>query len=376
MTPSEQGHPVLLSGAPFERGRQQAEKCPDAAAAVRSAVRLRLDAARDTLAAPASRAFLAEQRRFTADCYPAALEELRGLATGFDIVEDDLFAYQHLAVLDDIAVGAPRPAGEGCTTWAATHPQGGALLAKNRDTHGEHEVLQRVFLQADPQWHGREVLSVGSLGGPAANSSGINSDGFALADTAVGTTDHGVGLLRYFLMGRLLAECGTVADALALIDDLTHAGGGTLVLADATGTVAAVELGHGVVTRESRTSGVVARTNHFVSRALEPSNRERDATDPAARGSRARLGALLAVLEAAGAWDPDGAATVLASHGEVGGVAFCRHGEGGDLLTISAASYLTREPRMRFSGGRPCDGRWAGFVFGGDDGRDRAATMG
>ncbi len=373
MTPPEQGRPVLLGGSPFERGRQQAERCPDAAAQARSAVRLRLDAARDTLGEPSSRAFLAEQRRFVADCYPAALEELRGIAAGFGTTEDDLFAYQHLAVLDDMAAGPMAPPDDGCTAWAATRPGGGALVAKNRDTHRAHQALQRVFLQADPQWRGREVLSVGSLGGPAANSSGTNSDGFALADTAVGTTDHGIGLHRYFLMGRLLAECGTVADALALIDSVTHAGGGTLVLADATGMVAAVELGHESAAREVRISGLAARTNHFVTSTLDPSNRGAD-TAPG-RESRARLKTLLATLEAtAEPSDREGAAAMMAGHENAGGHALCRHG-GVDLSwTISTVLYHTDAPGLYCSDGPPCAGRWADYGFGDNRGRDRAAA--
>ena len=374
MTPSGQGHPVLLSGPPFERGRQQAERCPDAATQARSAVRLRLDAARDTLAKPSARTFLAEQRRFIADCYPAALEELRGIAAGFGTTEDDLFAYQHLAVLDDMATCPMAPPDDGCTAWAATRPRGGALVAKNRDTHREHQALQRVFLQADPQWRGREVLSIGSLGGPAANSSGINSDGLALADTAVGTTDHGVGLHRYFLMGRLLAECGTVADALALIDALTHAGGGTLVLADATGMVAAVELGHGRTAREVRISGLAARTNHFVSATLDPSNRGADMAP--GRESRARLKTLLSTLDAAAEpSDREGAAAMMAGHGDAGGHALCRHGGVDRSWTISTALYRTGAPGLYCSDGPPCAERWAAYGFGDARGRDGAAAV-
>lgn len=373
MTPPGRGHPVRLDGPPFARGGRQAERCPDAAAQARSAVLLRLEAARDTLAQSSSRDFLAEQRRFTADCYPAALEELRGLAAGFGITEDDLFAYQHLAVLDDMATGPMAPPGDGCTTWAATRPGGGVLVAKNRDTHREHQDLQRVFVQADPQWGGREVLSVASLGCPAANSSGINSDGFALADTAVATTDHGVGLHRYFLMGRLLAECGTVADALALIDALTHAGGGTLVLADATGMMAAVELGHRRVAREVRISGRTARTNHFLSPALDSSNRGADMAP--GRESRARLDHLLTTLEAAAdPSDREGAAAMMAGHGDAGGHALCRHGGADQSWTISTALYRTAAPGLYFSDGPPCAGRWAAYGFEGNRRRDRAAA--
>src|SRR3546814_7857761 len=81
----------------------------------------------------------------------------------------------------------------------------------------------------------------------------MNSDGLALADTAAATTDHGVGWLRYFLMTRLLARHATVAAALEDIRGLVHDGGGSLVLADAGGALASVDLGHSKVRSEEHT---------------------------------------------------------------------------------------------------------------------------
>ena len=86
---------------------------------------------------------------------------------------------------------------------------------KNRDHRGAVGGLQRVFRHADPEWGGRRVLCVSSLGAPGAFAGGINTDGLAVADTQVGTSDHGEGWLRPFLMTRLLRECATVADAVA-----------------------------------------------------------------------------------------------------------------------------------------------------------------
>src|SRR3546814_11080289 len=87
------------------------------------------------------------------------------------------------------------------------------------------------------------MLCVGSLGAPGAYSSGMNSDGLALADTAVATTDHGVGWLRYFLLTRLLARHATVAAPLSALRGLAPAGGGSLVLAHAGGAPPAVAPG-------------------------------------------------------------------------------------------------------------------------------------
>ncbi|MEZ5884063.1 MAG: carcinine hydrolase/isopenicillin-N N-acyltransferase family protein [Paracoccaceae bacterium] len=90
--------------------------------------------------------------------------------------------------------------------------------------------------------------------------------GLALADTQVAVRHHRVGWLRYFLMTRILARCGTVAEALALIRACPHAGGGTLVLADAQGATAAVELG--AAGPQVVQGGLALRTNHYVTQAL------------------------------------------------------------------------------------------------------------
>src|SRR5690606_31741039 len=159
-----------------------------------------------------------------------------------------------LSVAGDVAALAVET--DGCSALAVD-----GVLAKNRDFRPEHAALQRIFVHEDPIWGGRSVLCVGSLGAPGAWSSGINSDGFALADTHVSTADHGPGIHRYFLMNRLLSECATVAEAVALIAGLTHCGGGNLVLVDPSGAAAAVELRHGRV--DISLAGRIARTNHF-----------------------------------------------------------------------------------------------------------------
>jgi predicted choloylglycine hydrolase len=129
---------------------------------------------------------------------------------------------------------------------------------------GEHAGLQAVFAHEDPDWpQNRRMLCIGSLGAPGAYSSGVNSDGLVVVDTQIATPDYGVGWLRYFLMTRLLTHHGEVASALEYIKSIAHAGGGSLILADPGGRVAAVDLGHSSVSVVERNNGWVARSNHF-----------------------------------------------------------------------------------------------------------------
>lgn len=351
--------PVRLSGSPFERGRQQAERCPKAAAAVAAGVRGRLRQLADVVGKREIVDYLRAQRELTERLCPEAIDEVRGICAGFVLREDELFAYLHLGIVRDLA--AVPAAAEGCTAWAIPDPRYGAIVGKNRDFRGEHQALQRVFRHSDPRWGERRVLCVGSLGSPGAYSSGINSDGLVVVDTNVATADHGVGLLRYFLMSHLLAACANVADALRAVRSLEHAGGGTLVLGDASGATAAVELGHRAVEVEQPTNAWVARTNHFLSKALAGKTLV-DASEPLAASSARRLDVIRRALAGAAQWDLDTAAAIMGGHRQGASEALCRHGQDADARTISCSIFLCQPTTLHFSSGPPCEAPWLRMV--------------
>jgi hypothetical protein len=337
---------VVLRGDPRRRGLGQALACPAMAPAVRDAIRLRLAAAPDT---PRGRAFLAAQREATAALAPEALAEIAGIGEGFGLAAAEIFDFLHLGCLADLAQ-APVDT-DGCTAFARA-----GVVAKNRDFRPEHAALQRIFVHADPAWGGRSVLCLGSLGAPGAWSSGMNSAGLALADTQIATADHGPGLLRYFLMNRLLADCATVAAALALIRALPHAGGGSLVLADAGGAAAAVELRHGRV--DIVEAATLAHTNHYEA-APEPLS--------AVAHSLPRVEALRAALAADPARD---ARALLAMHAPA---ALCRHAPD-PSPTLAGAVWDTRRGVALLALGPPCCTPWRRFALGAEGWRETHAT--
>jgi hypothetical protein len=337
---------VALEGDAFARGRGQAEACPGMAEAVRSAIRGRLAEApaRDRRMTR----FLAAQQEATARLAPEALEEIAGIAAAFGLLAEEVFAFLHLGCLADIAA-APADT-DGCSAFSSR-----GVVAKNRDFRPEHKALQRLFLHRDPAWGGRAVLCLGSLGAPGAWSSGMNSDGFALADTQIPTADHGPGILRYFLMTRLLARCATVEEALAGIAALPHAGGGSLVLGDASGAAAAVELRHGRV--DVARGAWVARTNHYTA-APEPL--------PPVAHSPGRLSVLQAALAADPACD---ARQLLAAHAPE---ALCRHPPDASP-TLAGAVWDCRDRSAWIADGPPCSAPWRRFVADGRGWREAHA---
>lgn len=350
--------PLLCEGGPFERGRAQADARPDLVEAVRAAVELRLREVEAALERPEVRAFLDGQRAATERCFPEALAEIEGIGAGFAIEPARLFAVLHAATIADL-LACRQDAAEGCTSFAV-RADGGALLAKNRDYRDEHRALQQVMLHRPAD--GRSFLVVGSLGAPGCFSSGINADGLALADTATRSRDLGPGLHRYFLLTLLLQRCASVAEALATIRATPHTGSGCLVLADAEGAVAAVELGHRAVGIERGEAGRIGRTNHHRLPATAPGNLLIEANAASHGNSIARQAVLDLALERLGAMpDADAVGALLARHGDAEGPAFCRHGEEDLAVTISAAIFDTGARQLLFCAGPPCGGAWRRF---------------
>ena len=346
-----------LRGAAYDRGRLQAELSPDRIGDVTVAVTRRLRELGPALAAPRVVEWLDAQHAFMRENDPDGYVEVQGIAEGFGIAADALFACFYGNVIADLA-GEPALA-DACTAWASPHGEHGPIVVKNRDARAALGALERVARHADPEWGTRRILCVGSLGAPGAYTGGINTDGLAVADTHVGTADHGVGWLRHFLMTRLLRECATVAEAVALIFRVPHAGGGTLLIGDATGATAAIELTYGATAAEEPGEReYVARTNHFASERL----RGHDLAGPddvGARVSRARLATLEHALRGLPLpYSHEAIGRVMARHGDSASAGLCRHDEAHDIETLSCAIFDCRAPALRFSSGPPCAGRW------------------
>jgi isopenicillin-N N-acyltransferase like protein len=351
------GAVLELTGAAYDRGRLQAALRPDRVADVSVAVTRRLAELGPALALPNVIAWLDAQHAFLRDHDPEGYVEVQGIAEGFGIAADALFACLYGNVIADLS-GDPALA-DACTAWATAAADAGPIVVKNRDSRGAQGELEGIFRHSDPDWGARRILCVGTLGAPGAFAGGINTDGLAIVDTHVGTPDHGEGWLRPFLMSRVLRECATVAEAVALVFRLPHAGGGTLLMGDAKGAVAAIELTHGAVAAEEPGErDYIARTNHFMSDRL----RGRDlagSDDMGGRASRARIATLEHALRGLPLpFAVEAIKKLMARHGDRASAGLCRHDEPRGVLTLSCAIFDCRSPALVFSLGPPCEGRW------------------
>ncbi|MDO8318233.1 C45 family peptidase [Rhodoferax sp.] len=353
---------IRLVGPALARGQQQALARPALVPRVRAAILERLASLQAILDLPHIKTYLTQQKEFLVVQDRPGFDESLGLATGFGLTHDEVLAYLHANILQDMSASNPVER-DGCTSWAHILKAGGALVVKNRDYRGEHGALQQVFLHCDPSAGARTLLCVGSLGSPGAFSSGMNSAGLAVVDTQIGTRDHGVGWLRYFLMTALLRECADVDAALAFIAAVPHAGGGSLVLGDACGTTACVELGHAQAPVITRSMTSAARTNHY----LDPQMAARMVSpcDDLSDSSPLRLAQVRSYLAQYGnTMDVAKAQALMASH--QAGASICLHADAGSQTqarTLSSVVYETASQTLHISNGNPCNSPWTRFAL-------------
>ena len=342
--------PLSVTGSPYERGLATSR----AGHSLKAEVRHRIALAESFLAGEEE--WLRRQWQCQLTHVPDVCEQIEGLAAGFDVTVEALFGMHIRYAIEDRRTAAAAEE-EGCSAFAVRSAPGRVLVSKNRDNPPYFAPLQLLLRQSDPAWAGRETVAVGSFGSAPAASSGMNSDGFCMADTAVRTADLGFGVLRYYLMEALLSRCRTVADAVAFIRSVPHVGGGNLILGDATGAMAAVEIVHSRVhVEEDAGRGWVARTNHHTEPDLARRLMERLGTDRP-QNSEGRLAFLQESLAPGVAgWTETDCAALLASHGLRGHPALCRHTP--DTITLSGVVFDAAGRSLLQSQGSPCGGDW------------------
>jgi isopenicillin-N N-acyltransferase-like protein len=345
--------PPVLAGAPRERGLALARM--GAAHAV--AIRQRAESASAYVASIGAQDWLARQWQAQLVLLPEIAAFVEGLAEGHDLSAISVFAGHVRYAIEDRATEDAE-----CSTFAIA--RGGVVrLAKNRDNPAAMRPIQTLLRQEDPAWRGGAVFSVGSLGSIPSASSGINAAGFCMTDTAVRTRDVGIGVLRYYLMEAMLARCTSVAEAIALIRGLPHIGGGNLMLADRSGAIATVELGHtSIAVTELTAPGWLARTNHHLDAALAPRLKEPPGSEPR-ENSESRLRRLQQALATGpDIWSIEACATLLAAHeGATGEAALCRHGA--ETSTHSGVVYDPVAASLHLSRGNPCEPDWIRATF-------------
>lgn len=300
---------------------------------------------------------------------PATLDQVEGMAQVYDVPARGLLT----AGLSTYFRSLDRSSGttDGCTTLGLPAPR--PLLLKNRDNEPRFLPMQTV-LRVRPE-QGHPWLALSTAGAPGVHSSGMNSQGLAIADTHVPSRDVGPGMPRFATMMHVLERCTTTDEAIELILGTPQMGLGNLTVVDADGHTAVVECGfsESAVVRDAdphhagERPGALVATNHYVSAFLASCLFEPEQGTPGV-DSRSRRFSVVADLRR---WDeesPPGPAElrVLAgSHirasgpsgpadSDPGPGSLCQHREGGRAETISTTVYDPVARTLDLCLGRPC----------------------
>ncbi|UED86260.1 C45 family autoproteolytic acyltransferase/hydolase [Streptomyces profundus] len=278
---------LQLSGDPYELGRQHGAARAGALRAFLDDGVARLNHLLDHPVSPASLAPpLGAFRTAIAAGVPDLAEEIRGLADGAGLTEDEALLLQvRREVLGYRSTR--RPQGD-CTTYARVAGRH-TTLAQTVDLSGDLDD-QTAFLSLRATGSPREVLML-SFGG-LLGYLGMNSDGLAVGINLVLGGPWGPGIPPYLAVRHLLDRAGSVAEALDLLQGLRLASSRSLMLCDRHGAAWAESMDGRLRIVHDTT---LAHTNHF----LHPDFVPRDELNVFAKnGSLRRLEACAVRLRA------------------------------------------------------------------------------
>lgn len=163
--------------------------------------------------------------------FPEILAEIQGIADGQEISPLPL-----QAVLFGMYCLMP---GAHCSSFLVKNQQG-CYLGRNSDFLTQTEEL---CLNTHYQFTAGEGFDfLGNTTAFVEMEDGINQHGLAIALTSVAPYKVQGGLNVGMLLRLILERCKTIQEAEALINEITHAGSGTLVIGDANGQGLLAEL--------------------------------------------------------------------------------------------------------------------------------------
>ena len=307
-------------------------------------------------------------------------ERTRGIAAGSGIRPDDLWLLQAVEALLGSVDGMTVTPPAGCSAVAvrgSRSAEGVPLIAHNFDYL---PAIQPFYIvrESRPQGRFRSIeFSAAPLSGAV---DGVNEAGLAItynyAHTLAGLDPWTPGPTISMRISETLAESATVADALARLQARSRWGSGLLMLADAAGDMASLELSNtrAAVRRPDMHTDVLYHTNKFVcpsTASLEPSSCATfDNRAPhALRGHRvlrsalSRMKRLDDVFAGAACFSPDTLAGLMADHGggEPSDETICMHG---DYWTTSACVQCLPAARtIRVSFGTACNAAFVDYAL-------------
>ena len=253
---------LVLTGAPFERGRQHGERARDMVrGGVEFYVRMweqNTGRSREEVLELAS-GFGPKIAAFDAGIF----EEIEGVAAGAEVrVAEVLLINARYELMLATVFGDGKAPGE-CTSLAAgpgSTESGHTLIGQNWDWAAE--VADRSVLLEVRQEHGPDILTHVEAG--FMGHKGLNSAGLGICANAMSSDlDRFAPAVPMWVVARALLNCATIDEALQVAERAERAASINFMTASRQGEVAALELTPVDVQAIGRDAGRLSHTNVF-----------------------------------------------------------------------------------------------------------------
>jgi isopenicillin-N N-acyltransferase-like protein len=322
---------VIVTGTPYEMGRQHGEACANL---IRRVFDARMAIVRRATGFDAVSVLEAAGRYLdpVARLYPHFIDEVQGIADGGKIPFAEAFFIQ---VATEIGFRT-----EGCSALAVRAEDGSWFIGQNWDVPRDVAGAQ-IVLRVRPKDAPAAVMFTyaGVVG-----YMGINERGVCHVANQLVTPDWRPGVTHYFVKRRFL-EVDSVEACLRVVAEVPISSSASYLIGDGRRAVAVEWLPSGVATIEGDR---LAHTNHILDPSLVRFERYLDAL-PDSPHRLTRLERLLPSGDAA----LQAVISVLSDHdGHPSSI--CRHGGHGDLVTQASVIFEPARLVMHLAYGNPC----------------------
>ncbi len=304
--------------------------------------------------------------------FPDMLERLEGIAESSGLRLDSLVLLNALEIYLGSLRDKTAPAGA-CSAFAVRAGRsrsGEPVIARNFD----YVPLTQLFYGLREGRPAGGLKSLEFIAAPMAGAiDGVNERGLAIAyNYAFAVDDPRPAGTISMAVSEALARCSSVAEAAERIASRPRWGGGLLLLADAAGDIASLELSNTRVHLRRPEPGQdhIFHTNRYCGAAMREVELREDAifgerAPRALRGKRVhdsaerRAARLAQLLLDGGALGERELKAVLADHGPEGSptdTTLCVHG--GYLQTTASFLYYPRSRRISYDFSSACRSRW------------------
>jgi len=310
---------IVLKGGAFERGLQHGRQLADH---IRPRVDRLWQAARADR--PEIRRSIEMTRELLASDLPDVYEEIRGIAEGAGLAAERVFLYNNRDLLG-------FKVADDCS-HLCLFADGQVVVGMNKDMPTplmDMYVLRKAY--PSDGFASIGYAHVGRVWGYGMNARGLCTASTAVYPLHVDAKQPAVGL--YHLPHLVLSTCESVGEAVERILSIENlSGGGNLLLADASGRSAVMELSpRQRVVREAE-DGVLFSTNFFASGQIEHADRPEWLQE-----SRERFDTLSSILTETTNTGVNAAAAALKAHRRNGSV--CRHNVRGIDTVLSFLAF-------------------------------------